>query len=359
MTSTSHPGPARVAIVGAGLAGATCAQALAAAGCAVQVFDKARGPGGRLATRRLSWTAPDGQPRSARVDHGAPGFAVADPGLLAALQGLGGDSSVAAWVPQAAPGGRAIRPARDWQLPAPDMPSLCRTLLRGVPLRVSFTVERLVREAGAWRIEGRSEAGPERLEAAFDAVVLALPPVQAAPLLALHRPDWAQRASLAVMQPCWTLMGVSQRPARPMAWQVLRPDAGPLSWLHRDDLRPGRSAAADEAHWVAHARGAWSREHLEQPPEWVLPRLQAALDEALQGLLGEPLVWRHAVVHRWRYALPQPMGTPARRQAWWDGAQGLGVCGDFLGGVGAEGAWLSAQALLDTMPPRAAAEAGH
>ncbi len=260
---------------------------------------------------------------------------------------------MAAWTPQAAPGSRAIRPAGAWQLPAPDMPSLCRTLLRNVPLRTSFTVERLVREAGGWRLEGVSDAGPERLDAAFDAVVLALPPAQAAPLLAPHRSDWAQRAALAVMQPCWTLMGVSRRPARPMAWQVLRPDAGPLSWLHRDDGRPGRSAAADEAHWVAHARGGWSREHLEQPAEWVLPQLQAALDDAVRDLLGEPLAWRHAVVHRWRYALPQPSGLPARRQAWWDAAAGLGVCGDFLGGVGAEGAWLSAQALLDAMPARA------
>jgi predicted NAD/FAD-dependent oxidoreductase len=140
-----------------------------------------------------------------------------------------------------------------------------------------------------------------------------------------------------------------------MAWQVLRPQGGPLSWLHRDDLRPGRRAAADEAHWVAHARGAWSREHLEEPPEWVLPRLRAAVDEALGGLLGEPPAWRHAVVHRWRYALPQPAGTLARRQAWWDARRSLGACGDFLGGVGAEGAWLSARALLDAMTEQAPA----
>lgn len=144
-------------------------------------------------------------------------------------------------------------------------------------------------------------------------------------------------------------MGVTSRPPPPMDWQVLRPQDGPLSWLHRDDLRPGRGAAVGEAHWVAHARPAWSREHLEQPPEWVLPRLLAAVDEALGGLLGEPPAWRHAVVHRWRYALPPPKGTPPRRQAWWDARGGLGACGDFLGGVGAEGAWLSAQALLEAM----------
>ena len=355
MTPTPHPKPLRVAIVGAGLAGATCAQALAAAGCHVLIVDKARGPGGRLATRRLGWTDPDGQPRSARVDHGAPGFAATDPGFLDFLQGLGGETHVAPWLPQPAPGSRAVRPGGAWQLPAPDMPSLCRALLQGVPTRWSFTVERLVREAGRWRLEGSAEAGPERLPEAFDAVVLALPPTQAAPLLAPHRPDWAQRAALAVMQPCWTLMGVTQRPARSMPWDVLRPASGPLAWLHRDDTRPGRTAAADEAHWVAHARGAWSREHLEQPPEWVLPQLQAAVDEALRALLGEAPAWRHAVVHRWRYALPQAQGQAAQRQAWWDATAGLGVCGDFLGGVGAEGAWLSAQALLDTLRPQPAA----
>ena len=47
--------PRRVGIVGAGVAGAACARALADAGCAVQVFDKSRGVGGRMATRRASW----------------------------------------------------------------------------------------------------------------------------------------------------------------------------------------------------------------------------------------------------------------------------------------------------------------
>ena len=42
----------RVAVVGAGIAGLAAARRLAAAGVEVTVFDKARRPGGRLATRR-------------------------------------------------------------------------------------------------------------------------------------------------------------------------------------------------------------------------------------------------------------------------------------------------------------------
>ena len=51
-----------IAVIGAGLAGLTAADRLRGAGCRVVVIDKARGPGGRLATRRGEGTV--------RMDHG-------------------------------------------------------------------------------------------------------------------------------------------------------------------------------------------------------------------------------------------------------------------------------------------------
>ena len=61
----------RVAIVGAGLAGLACADQLVAGGHQVSLFDKGRGPGGRMSTRRME----DGW----AFDHGAPWFAAHDP----------------------------------------------------------------------------------------------------------------------------------------------------------------------------------------------------------------------------------------------------------------------------------------
>lgn len=339
--STAHP---RVAVVGAGMAGASCARMLADAGCAVQVVDKSRGPGGRLASRRLQWLDAQGQRRVVQLDHGAPAFMASGADFRQFLATALPPGGLAAWSPTLAAGSRPLDDARALSLPQPDMPSVCRALLRDIPSNWSCAVDSLLRQPLGWQL-GTAQAAGAALPAPFDAVVLALPPAQAAPLLAAHRSDWAQRASLALMQPCWTLMGVSRRVGKALPWDVARPGQGPLAWVMRDDARPGRQPVADEVHWVAHARAGWSRQHLEHPAEWVKGQLQAAL----QDWLAEPVDWQHAAVHRWRYARPQAWGPALAQPWWWDGARGLGVCGDFLGGSGVEGAWRSGRGLAETM----------
>ena len=69
------------------------------------------------------------------------------------------------------------------------------------------------------------------------------------------------------------------------------------------------------------------------------------MQAALAAYLGRSVDWHHCTVHRWRYALPQPQPLTSAGSCWWDADQRLGVCGDFLGGCGVEGAWLSAQSL--------------
>lgn len=332
-------GVQRLAVIGAGIAGAACAQALAQAGHAVQVFDKARGPGGRLATRRMAWVDADGQPCTTRLDHGALGLTAHAAPWRAFIDQAWQAGWLAEWRPTLAPGSVPLDDAAGFHVPVPDSPELCRRLLVGVVTTWSCAVDRLHWSAPGWQVE----AGGQRLGGPFDAVLLALPPAQAAPLLAAHRLDWARHAALAPMQPCWTLMGVAAESAEPAvpAWDLARPLTGPLAWLMRSDARPGRARVPGQAHWIVHARAGWSRQHLEQAPEWVQQQLQAAVADTL----CRPVDWLHATVHRWRYALPQARLTAPGESFWWDAAQGLGVCGDFLGGSGAEGAWMSAQSL--------------
>ncbi len=330
-----------VAVIGAGMAGATCAHALSALGHSVQVFDKANGPGGRLATRRVEWVDGEGRQRITRFDHGAPGFTACSARFRGFVNAGVQAGWLTAWAPSLAQHGLPFDAAGPQYLALPDMPAICRHLLNGTAASWAHSVEALRRGSDGWRLECRGGM----LGSSFDAVVLAMPPAQAAHLLAAHHHDWARRAALATMQPCWTLMGVSQNTGPAIGWDVARPATGRLVWVARNEARPGRGMPHGEVHWVAHARAGWSRQHIGQPPAWVQLQLQAALAE----WLGEPVRWQHALVHRWRYAVPHTMSAASAGECWWDPRLRLGVCGDFLGGVGVEGAWLSAQALAEAM----------
>ncbi len=338
-----------IAVIGAGIAGAACARALTLAGQSVHVFDKSRGPGGRLATRRVEWVDRQGQACTTRLDHGAVGITARSEAFQTFVDHALQAGCLAEWAPKLAAGSLPLEDGARLYVPAPDMPALCRRLLDGGAATWSFAVDGLHKSPLGWQVQ----AGGERHPLQFDAVVLALPPAQAAPLLGPHRPDWARRASVAPMQPCWTLMGVADAPrdapAPAPSWDLARPPTGALAWVLRNDARPGRARMPGQVHWVAHARSGWSRRHLEQPPAWVQQQLQAALAECL----GRPVDWHHGAVHRWRYAVPQAHSVAPAASCWWDAAQGLGVCADFLGGAGVEGAWLSAQSLSAALLRRA------
>jgi renalase len=334
---TSQPrhrdAPYRIAVLGGGMAGATCAAGLRDSGHQVTVLDKARGVGGRLATRRTDWAGPPDQAAPLAFDHGAPCFTARTPAFQdwcdqARQQGL-----LRPWSPRLAPASRRLHDTQ-W-LAQPDMPELCRRQLSGVRVLPSHRVQQLSRIGTTWQLmldDGRQLAD-------LDAVVLAMPPAQAADLLPAHRADWAVTARHQPMQPCWTLMALSDHPP-PATWDAAAPHDGPLAWAVVNQRKPGRPDLHHGTAWVAQATAGWSEAHLHDHPDEVMAALQLALQQ-LPGV-GQ-LVGGRATVHRWLYASaqnPPPPGPP-----WWDGQMSLGVCGDWLGGGGVEGAWLSGRAL--------------
>jgi hypothetical protein len=344
----SYGWPPRVAVVGAGLAGITCARRLAEAGCAVGLFDQSGGVGGRLATRHAQWIDTDGAAHRAAFDHGAPAFSARSAAFRAFIDEAVGDGVLARWEPVMAPGSHQNLDGLALWVPTPDMPALCRRLAVGLPLTLACAVDELLRDAqGGWRLLAQGEL---QGDGAFDAVVLAMPPAQAAALLAPHREDWARLARAVPMQPCWTLMAAEGGTTPP--WDAAWPQRGPLAWIVRQASRPGRQAGEGLNHWVVHATAAWSATFLDSPAETV----QAALQDALAAALGRSPRWAHAAVHRWRYALA-PRREGAVSPCWWDPALSLGVCGDFFSGAGVEGAWLSGRALAAAIAPGAAPSA--
>lgn len=358
----------RVAIVGAGMAGAACARTLLDAGCEVTVFDKSRGVGGRMATRRASWSADGVSAQTSHFDHGAPGFEAASPAFRAMLETLqkpneNTSGTATTWRPrlrlqhQAAEGTQAQSEAQTLWVTQPDMPALCRHLLRGAQIATEHTVTALQAHAHGWQLQVAEAAS----SALFDAVIVAIPPPQAAPLIAPHEPGWASTIGGHAMSPCWTLMAVTSDPMDPPGnapgWDLMRPAQPPLSLIIRQDAKPGRPRLKGHALWVAHAQAAWSQAHLEGEPD----RVKVLLQQALEAAVGSPLRWQHAVVHRWRYAQaaqanPEPGSLgPAIDPCLWSPQQRLGLCGDHFGPAhrlsrsGVEAAWLSGTAVAQQL----------
>src|ERR1700739_4462086 len=84
---------ARVAVVGAGVAGLACARVLVERGYRVRVFERHDCPGGRLATRRLE---------ALTFDHGVQYFTIQDPRFELLVRKWETDGIVADW------GGRTV-----------------------------------------------------------------------------------------------------------------------------------------------------------------------------------------------------------------------------------------------------------
>jgi len=306
-----------VAIIGAGMSGLACAGTLSEAGWHVTIFEKSRGAGGRMATRRLE--TPHG---TASFDFGAQYFTVRDPGFA---------RQVATWADL----GLASRwpDARDdaW-IGVPTMNAVLRNLASQHEVRLDHHVHGLAQAEGGWRLLGNHPVADQ-----FDYVVLALPAEQTAPILTLHDFELARAALFARSQPCWTGMFAFAEPLA-LEHHILR-DAGLITWAARNSAKPGRSGPES---WVVQATPAWSTANLEHAPDLVAPHLLAALADANGKALPDLLA---SSIHRWRYALSAGTGIGNL----WNGDIRIGACGDWLLGPRVECAWISGRTLAERM----------
>lgn len=305
----------QIGIIGAGMAGLSCATLLVQKGHDVVLFDKGRAPGGRMSTRRLTTSLGE-----IGFDHGAQYLTARDPSFV---------EQVARW----ADGGHVARwpvAGEDAWVGIPAMNAPVRALAARLEVRWRHSVDAVTHDGRSWTLHG------DGIEAkVFDAVVVAVPAEQAAPLVEAQRPDWAQQARATRSDPCWTVMA-AYGCRLPVEADRLT-DLGIIASAVRDSAKPGRP---DAEAWVLQASGGWSAEHIEDEPELV----ERVLLDAFAAAVAQELPTPEATdVHRWRYAKSGRLG----RDALWDGSRRLGMCGDWMLGGRVEAAWLSGSRLAE------------
>lgn len=320
-----------IAVIGAGLAGATFARRMLDQGWKVTVFDKSRGTGGRLASCQV-----DDQ----SADLGAPWF---EPESAAFREWLAQQPAVSHWQPhcESLSGGQIT--ALDTYVHAPRQSALTRSLLAGAELITQTRVGYIWPETEGVIV--RDEHGQPLGH--FDSVVVTTPAPQAVPLLEAV-PRFAQRAAEVNPTASWVLVVKLATPTE-VKPNVYYGEHDCLQRLVRDSAKPGRGSADNSGTaetWVIEARDSWTHQHLETAPEQVADLLLSAFRETT-GYTGEISAQR---VHRWLYARQQPLSETGHL---WSEETNIGVCGDWLhdgdsqGGL--ERAWHSANALAERL----------
>ncbi|WBH15120.1 NAD(P)/FAD-dependent oxidoreductase [Sphingomonas radiodurans] len=303
----------KIAIVGAGIAGLSCAEMLKAAGHQVVMFDKGRGAGGRMATRRVPMPLGD-----VAFDHGAQYFTTRDARFAAAVRGWQASGVVARWT----------NAGDDAWVGTPGMNAVVKAMARPFAVRWNSRVDALRRLDRLWFLDSVADDG-------FEAVIVATPAEQAAPLLVAHDPAMATIAQGSPSAPCWTTMvAFPERIA--LAEDIVR-DAGIIGWAARNSAKPGRT---DIEAWVIQANADWSRDHLEDDETSVVDAMLSSLRAKAGRELPDPT---KRLGHRWRYARPEG----AHHGALWNKTQRIGAVGDWLLSPRVESAWLSGRMLAD------------
>jgi predicted NAD/FAD-dependent oxidoreductase len=320
-------GTVRIAVIGAGIAGLACAQELARADARVTVFEKSRGLGGRLGTRRQG---------DLGFDHGAQ-YISARSRSFVKYAGVAGRAGVLVrWTPRILEDDRLWEaPVEDWFVGQPGMSAVVRPLSRTVDVQSGVGIHEIIQSQRGWELQ--SDSG--RQNHIFDAIAVAVPAPQALTLLGRHGRTFRHLHEVR-MAPCWAGMFAFEQTVD-LGADVRRWTQGPLTWAACDSSKPNRPAGLHC--WVVHASVAWSRQHLEADSVEVAQLLLREFAVATDARLPAPV---YAQAHRWRHAfVEEALGLPCLV----DEEIAAGACGDWCIAPRVEAAFESGRALAHSL----------
>ncbi|MBW4933254.1 NAD(P)/FAD-dependent oxidoreductase [Marinobacter sp. F4206] len=323
----------RIAVIGSGLSGLTAGIRLSQQGHEVRVFEKSRGPGGRLAAKRVE---------GGSADIGAQYFTARNPAFLPFLKEFAGENAFQMW--QGRFGFRNERgewdsfPDEPRYVGSPRMTAITRALSAHLEVIAETRIGALRKAGGGWSLADTEGTALGE----FDQVIVTAPPAQAQVLLADS--DLAELAAVLdepvkKVLPCWAVAVHFAKPLT-MAYEGMRVEHPVLYWVANNSSKPGREDSGQW--WVLHANPDWTERHVDTPASEVA-KLMVHAFRVLTGVAGEP---GDVVTHRWLYARSSDGDQPGHL---WFPDQNIGIAGDWLSGGRVEGAFNSACSLVEAM----------
>jgi len=355
-----------IAIVGAGMAGLTLANLLLERGFSIQVFEKSRGTGGRMASRAPgAKTAAANESTQIPLDIGAQYFTARDERFQQFLSRFKDAGHVSGWEANL----RYVDSDGHWSefqgserfVGVPRMSSLTRQLRKDIDVRFGHRITEMHVDKGAWWLSTDSDSqGTDHAFGPFRAVLLTAPAPQCKDLIDSIRGTESPLLPVATtqylaqigMRPGWTV-ALHFPEGAGLDYDGVQTRSDVFEWCVNNSSKPGRrpeQSSADSAGtstpvdewWVLQASAAWSESHLDCSGEFVL----SSLTEQFRRLTGCRATVDASLYHLWRYARPKHSSVD---HCHWIEEAGIGLAGDWLTGGRVEGAFLSGFALAEAV----------
>lgn len=322
----THRSATRVAVIGAGISGLSCARELVVRGYAPVVFEASDRLGGRCGSRntRIGWFDDGAQVICGSTRLAA--YATQRAGMLAALH---------PWTQAIAPsdteysgkaGGSDEAEAVEetvlelmGTVGVPSMAALAGEIAQPLDVRLNTRINHAHRRGANWVL--RHEA--THIDEDFQALVLAVP----APLaqsLAAESIELSAALGAVRYRHRWVLLLGTERTVGLPSHAAF--EGGPIERIAAMHSKPGRPSGLPQR-WFIEANDRWSYEHRFDDPETVAELLHSNFEACAKRTVTPSFL----LAHLWQHAyVDAPAAQAEQAKYWWDDSVLMGVCGDSV-----------------------------
>lgn len=328
-----------VAIIGAGMAGITCASKLLMDIPEVVVFEQYAKAGGRMASVRFG---------DYQCDVGAQYFTAGSEAFRDHLEAWEEDSLIDRWNGWLVElqDGQAM--SRDDEVVRyvgrPDMGAVVQHLAEMCDVRYNTSIQELVRtkatglgKSNQWQLlDDKGE-----LHGPFDAVISAVPAPAAKRLLAASPRMGVEMAGVN-MQPSWIVMLGFDQPLN-MGFDAANTVGSHITWLANNASKPGRESKDGPEVWLLQVGNEWSHDNADRLPEQVIQLMTEEFNKVTGNNIHQP---SFAQAHLWPHSLAV---NPLAKGHLFHERLNLGACGDWCQFARVEGAFISGTSMAERL----------
>ncbi len=326
-----------LAIIGAGVAGLTFANTIKNTGKILAVFEKARGTGGRMSSKRVAYGSDSFMP----FDLGCVSLCAQSKAFQQQLSDWQQEGVVTPWWKEEISAGVD----RLHYVATPRNSALTRHLSKHVDCHFSTRINAINKFEDIWQLLDENGS----IVAQAKQVVLAAPPAQTYDLLAQAQAQpLRELLSKVEVAPQW-VMGIEVDGLPLELPELSRPNSTIIGSISQETLKPGRGNTEAPEKYIlqVQATAEWTNENLDMSKDEV----SALLTEELSNYLKEQYSHQIKVLcnysHRWLYSYVTK-GIETENNYVWD-ESGLALIGDYINNTGhksgIEAAWLSGKQL--------------